>query len=93
MEFFEGQLSLELLEKAYQSVVFGYTEPQILRVNQNIVKKLLDMYRLAPPIKDKQSFLFNNAVITPVENWPENLAEFETVFQHGPAMKAQIKLV
>jgi hypothetical protein len=71
-----GPFGLATLDEAYQSAVYGYNEPDILRCSVKIqerILKLFDFFR----VPGKKGFLFNNAKLTVDETLPDNKVRFE----------------
>lgn len=87
---FEGKFSMGLLHEAYFSVTYGYTEPRLLRCGSRAFEHFVDYLQPSGRIID--SARFNLAQIMHDKDLPDNEMEFEAKYQHGPVLKARIRL-
>lgn len=70
---FTGPLTLQLLEEAYNSLVYGYTEPDIIKCSKAMEDKLYIRFGLCRDTQPMHYGLkFNNAIVFVDDTVPDD---------------------
>lgn len=81
MKQFSGPLCFQTLEWAYQTITFGYNEPDILKGHPETLKRIMEMHHRFIP-RPGATFQFNNAVLVESSELPENVLIFQNTVRH-----------